>query len=192
MFATLFKPKNKQRASAEKLYYDALLHTREPSFYESYGVPDTLDGRFDLLLIHLFIVLNRRMNEEGYEQLAQALFDVTFKDMDQTLREIGIGDTGMKRHMKRMMRAFNGRMHAYQYAVAPETLSDKDIEGLPRSTLEQAIKRNLYATVSDNEEWDEKVVDKMSQFMRTNLGVKDKEIDRASFIFDDDNIREEN
>lgn len=181
MFATLFKSKNPHMVIAEKLYADALLHTRKEKFYTDFGVPDSLDGRFDLLLVHIFIILNRRMGNAGYDELSQALFDVTFKDMDQTLREIGIGDTGMKRHMKRMMKAFNGRMHAYQYAVAPESLCDKDIEGLTKSTLEEALKRNLYATVLDNEGWNDTFAHEISEFVKKNLEMKDADNTSAHF-----------
>lgn len=181
MFATLFKPKNPHVKMANTLYADALNSTRDISFYTEYGVPDTLDGRFDLLLVHLFIILNRRMHHPEYEKLSQALFDVTFKDMDQTLREIGVGDTGMKRHMKRMMKAFNGRMHAYQYGIAPQTFADKQIEGLPKTSLEEALKRNLYGTVSDKEGWDESVIDKMAFFLRKNIAIHDNDLSKASF-----------
>ncbi len=134
----LFKKKNPYEQAVHNVYAEALEHTRDTTFYTEFGVPDTFDGRFDLLLLHIFLILNRmlRENEVAAESFNQALFDETFKDMDQTLREMGIGDMGVPKHMRKMMKAFNGRMHSYQFAIKENTLSF-------------ALKNNLYGTVED-------------------------------------------
>lgn len=137
MFSTLFKQKDDP---AEALYEQAVTKARDPVFYTEYGVPDTFDGRFDLLLVHIFIHLHRLMGGKAYPQTAQSLFDMTFRDMDQTLREMGIGDMGVPKHMKRMMKAFNGRMHVYQDALE----GDGD--------LKDALRRNLYGTLDEIDE----------------------------------------
>ena len=100
------------------------------------GVADSFDGRFEILLLHVFLLLDRMdlKSREG-KALSQALFDEMFKDMDQTLREIGIGDVGMPKHMKRMMLAFNGRMHAYSSSI--------EVGG---EAFDAALMRNLYGT----------------------------------------------
>ncbi len=121
MFA-LLKPKNPYEQSAELVYASCLQQTRQLVFYEDYGVPDSFDGRFDLLTLHLFLIVQRLAGVEP--RFNQALFDVMFKDMDQTLREMGIGDVSVPKHMKRMMLAFNGRMHAYQRALEEDDLSE--------------------------------------------------------------------
>lgn len=121
-------------------YEACFMQARQPVFYTGAGVPDTVDGRFDLLLVHEFLVIRRLLSasnraEEGRE-FSQALFDITFADMDQSLRDAGIGDMGVPKHVRRMMLAYNGRMHAYESAFN---------EG--KAALEEALERNLYGTV---------------------------------------------
>lgn len=125
--------------AAEQAYARMLQTVRAPEFYKNYGVPDTFDGRFDLLMIHIFITVNRLIAEgQAGLDFNQALFDMTFADMDQTLREAGIGDMGVPKHQRRMMKAFNGRMHAYDEAL-------KAGDG----AMVIALRRNLYGTLED-------------------------------------------
>lgn len=158
MFGVLFKQKNQSLDKAEKIYEAAILNTRDTIFYEEYKVPDSFDGRFDLLLLHVFIQLKRIMDEKDYDEVSQHLFDITFRDMDQTLREMGIGDMGITKHLKRMMKAFNGRMHAYQDAV----------DG--KQEMHEVLKRNLYGTVEDTPE---EAIKSINQFVKQNLEIKD-------------------
>lgn len=176
MFGTLFKQKDNTYQIARDLYAQALDNTRDPSFYIDGGVPDTFDGRFDVLMLHLFLILNPLVDTAQHDAIAQAVFDVTFKDMDQTLREMGIGDVGVPKHQKRMMKAFNGRMHNYKMAIDPESLADKDFEGLEATTLEEALKRNLFGTVMDGQEFDASCVDKMASFVRCNVAAQAKAV----------------
>ncbi len=166
MFNKLFKQKN---IEARNLYACALENARNEVFYTDYGVPDTFDGRFDLLLLHIFIILNRMMDRKDYEELSQDLFDVMFENMDQTLREMGIGDVGIPKHMKKMMKAFNGRMHNYQMAISPETFDGDEIDGLSQTSLSEVVARNLYAMELGNKELDETAVNAICAFMRDNL-----------------------
>lgn len=133
----LLKSKNPYEREAKSVYAAILGHIRKPDFYTVYAVPDTFDGRFDLMLLHVFLVMDR-INSDGGEvapAFNQALFDTVFADMDQTLREMGIGDMGIPKHMRRMMKAFNGRMHAYDAAMRD-------------GSLELALRRNIYGTLS--------------------------------------------
>jgi len=148
----LLKTKNPYEQNAKCVYGTLLSYIRNPVFYERFGVPDTLDGRFDLLLLHGYMVIDYMLGQEdskASQNFNQALFDVTFADMDQTLREIGIGDMGLPKHMRRMMKAFNGRVHAYSEAVK---------EG----TLQQALHQNLYGTAPET---DEKALEKMASYV---------------------------
>jgi cytochrome b pre-mRNA-processing protein 3 len=140
MFSIL-KKKNPYQEAAQRAYGQLLQKSREPVFYTEYKVPDSFDGRFDLLLFHIFLLVNR-LTDEGKpgQDFNQALFDQTFADMDQTLREMGIGDMGVPKHMRRMMKAFNGRMHGYDEAL-------KQGDG----ALAIALRRNLYGTLEDEE-----------------------------------------
>ena len=135
---SMFKTKNPYAQAAHDVYAQCLSHARQPVFYQDLAVPDTFDGRFDLLLLHVYLILQRMLDENEIEAEAfnQALFDEIFKDMDQTLREMGIGDMGVPKHMRKMMKAFNGRMHAYA-------------EAMEQGDLKEALRKNLYGTVDD-------------------------------------------
>tara|TARA_B100001989_G_C24516171_1_gene453266 strand:- start:914 stop:1483 length:570 start_codon:yes stop_codon:yes gene_type:complete len=182
MFSALFRKKNsKQREvyqKAEALYSQALLQTREPVFYTEMGVPDTFDGRFDLLLLHIFILYYKYYDEEYYKTLAQNLFDITFQDMDQTLREMGIGDMGVPKHQKRMMKAFNGRMHNYMAAVAPERLDADTLSRINKGTLEDVLMRNLYGSCT--EDVDKEALRKITEYITANINSPLK--DDAVFV----------
>jgi cytochrome b pre-mRNA-processing protein 3 len=91
---------------------------REPSFYRDFGVPDTVDGRFDLLILHLWMVLRRFRSVQGMEKASQALFDRFCEDMDANLREMGVGDLTVPKRMQAFGEAFYGRAAAYDAAFA--------------------------------------------------------------------------
>lgn len=135
-----FAKKNPSVQPAKALYKKCFIQARDPHFYEVLGVPDTLDGRFDLLLLHEFLVMNRLgvSENEGPDELSQALFDVSFIDIEQSLRAVGVGDMGIPKRMRKMMLAFNGRMHAYNDAVGGKASKKK---------LRAAVERNIYPTL---------------------------------------------
>jgi len=117
----------------DALYAKAVAQARLPVFYAEREVPDTVDGRFDLLVLHVFLLLHR-LGEEGREtkRLNQDLFDLMFADMDRSLREMGVSDMSVGKRVKEMARAFYGRVDAYE-----PVLNDK-------AKLEEALARNLY------------------------------------------------
>ena len=175
MFFGLFSKKPVRRSQithiAEDLYSCAMLNTREEGFFKEAGVPDTFDGRFDLLLVHIFIIFHILMAGRSHKSKAvlQALFDRMFDDMDQTLREMGAGDIGVSRQVKRMMDAFNGRIHAYQEAVSSGNLGD---------SLQQVLMRNLYGTHEKQVSRKELVC--MEAFVTAN--ITDKSLERVDKI----------
>jgi len=125
-FFGLFRRKPYERAGFE-LYTAAVKAARDPYFFQTLGVPDTLDGRFDMVGLYVFLVVHRlhTASEEG-KQLAQAVFDAMFSDMDINLREIGISDMTVGKKVRAMWEAFNGRSAAYGAAVQandPEALA---------------------------------------------------------------------
>ena len=93
-----------------------MAQAREPLFYRDLDVPDTVDGRFDLLLLHLWLVLRRLRTAEGGTALSQALFDHFCDDMDANLREMGVGDLTVPKRMQAFGEAFYGRTAAYDLA----------------------------------------------------------------------------
>jgi cytochrome b pre-mRNA-processing protein 3 len=104
--ASLFR-RNRHRETALRLYQSIVDQARNPVFFTYFGVPDTFDGRFELVALHGFLVFNR-LKAEGDKaaDLAQELFDVMFTDFDRSLREMGVGDLGVGRHIKTMAQGF--------------------------------------------------------------------------------------
>lgn len=132
-------------AAAHGLYSAAVDQAREPRFYAHCGVPDSLDGRFDMIALHVVLVIRRLRRVEGAEalpasRLAQAVFDLMFADMDQNLREMGAGDLGVGRRVKAMATGFYGRAAAYEEAL----------EDSREKPLAEAVRRNLYGTLGDD------------------------------------------
>lgn len=136
----LIKGNRKDLEAAQALYDEAVAQARKPVFYRFYGVPDSVDGRFDLICVHVFLLMDRLFAEgRAGKKLAQALFDVMFRDMDRSLREMGIGDLSLPKHVKRMMKGFNGRATAYQQAMQAEDPEE----------LVTVLKRNLFGTAEN-------------------------------------------
>jgi cytochrome b pre-mRNA-processing protein 3 len=126
---------NRLAGAGVSLYRAAVAAAREPWFYQSLGVPDTLDGRFDLVALHAFLLIHRLQDEpEPGSTLAQAVFDAMFSDMDDNLREIGVSDLSVGKRMRAMWEAFHGR--GLVYAV---TLQAGD-----GGALESALARNVW------------------------------------------------
>src|SRR5690349_8287815 len=96
MLSRLFPMRQTDHKPAAAALYRAVVgQARTPAFYVAYGVPDTLDGRFDLIALHMFLVLHRLKTDSLAANLSQALFDIMFDDMDRSLREMGVGDLGV-------------------------------------------------------------------------------------------------
>lgn len=140
----LFK-RSKYKDQAHGLYLAVVEQARRPAFYRRHGAPDTLDGRFEMILIHAVMLL-RRLRDEGEAgaELGQAVFDVMLDDMDQSLREMGVGDLAVGRRVKAMARAFFGRAAAYEAALST---SDEDADDDAGEALMAALGRNLFGTV---------------------------------------------
>jgi cytochrome b pre-mRNA-processing protein 3 len=125
------------RAAAEtpeqRLYREAVRQARAPAFYGAGRVADTVEGRFEALCLHGFLVLHRLKTEGDLgRELGQKFFDAMFEDMDRNLREIGIGDLAVGKRIKLLAENFYGRIKSYESAM-----------GEPPGALEAAIARNL-------------------------------------------------
>lgn len=133
-------PTNERRETIERLYGAIVAQARNPVFYASMGAPDTLEGRFDLVLLHVFLV-SRRLGDVGGQgpAAAQELLDRFFEDMDGNLREIGIGDLSVPKKMRAMGEAYLGRAAAYDGALKSGDMS----------ALEAALAKNIYGGASE-------------------------------------------
>ncbi len=119
-----------RKQEGQRPYEELVIRARAPVFYRDFAVPDTIDGRFDLVVLHGWLAL-AMLKRAGREETAQALTDAIFTGFDEALREQGAGDMGMGRKMKALADAFFGRLGAYDGA------GDQD-------ELAQALSRNLY------------------------------------------------
>jgi cytochrome b pre-mRNA-processing protein 3 len=112
--------KSAARKREDRRLYDGLVsRARQPVFFRDFAVADTLDGRFDVLVLHAWLVLAELKGGPA----AQALTDMIFTGFDEAMREQGAGDMGIARKLKAMADAFYGRMAAYDAAKDPEELA---------------------------------------------------------------------
>jgi cytochrome b pre-mRNA-processing protein 3 len=117
MIFQLFR-RTRQDQSITSLYGTIVAQARRPAFYQSFGVPDTANGRLEMILLHTVLLLRRLEPEPAAGSLAQAVFDLFCQDMDANLREMGVGDLAVPRTMQRIGEAFYGRQAAYRAALA--------------------------------------------------------------------------
>lgn len=123
--------RREEKAAARRIYDSLVTQARQPVFYESLGVPDTVDGRFDNIALHAFMVMRAAPGMTPH--MRQRLFDAMFRDFERACREMGIGDLSVPRHVKRMMTAFKGRFFAYEAAVHdPQMMRDALVRNLYR------------------------------------------------------------
>ena len=113
MMFPLFRRSSRQD-TIPTLYGTIVAQARLPSFYREYGVADTVNGRFDLLVVHLALVIDRLAEGPESREAGQALFDHFCRDMDHNLREMGIGDLSVPKEMERIGQAFYGRAQGLQ------------------------------------------------------------------------------
>jgi len=133
----LFQRRPHERAGFA-LYTAAVTAARDPALFGEDAVPDTLEGRFDLVALHAALLVRRlhRDPDPRGPALAQAVFDAMFADMDLNLREMGVGDMSIGKRVRRMWEAFHGRALAYEGALGGPD---------PAAALEAALVRNVWA-----------------------------------------------
>ncbi|MEQ1754345.1 MAG: ubiquinol-cytochrome C chaperone family protein [Micropepsaceae bacterium] len=153
---SLFSFMSRGRETARQgawIYNSIVEQARRPEFYQALDVADTIDGRFDLIVLHAGLYMPRlKMVRTDGKRLSQAMFDHMFANLEFNLRELGLGDMGVPRHMKGMVQAFYGRVAAYEAA-----LKDGDA-----TALRSALHRNVYR----NAEVDAARVDSLASYVR--------------------------
>jgi cytochrome b pre-mRNA-processing protein 3 len=139
---TALKKSNKERELANRLHEAIIGRARAPEFFERFGVPDTLDGRFDLVVLHSWLALGRLRDEPALHEVSQRLTNMLFAAFDEGLRELGISDMGMGRRMKKIADAFYGRFKAYDEASDETAMADALSRNLYRGNAKQAEAAN--------------------------------------------------
>jgi cytochrome b pre-mRNA-processing protein 3 len=128
--------RRKRDETIDRLYGAIVAQARDPFFYSTLGVPDTIEGRFDMLVLHVHLLFRRLTAEhQSVRNVGQEVFDRFVGDMDASLREIGIGDLAVPKRVRAMGEAFYGRAVVYDEALAQA--SDEQ--------LTAALQRNVYA-----------------------------------------------
>lgn len=129
----IFKGLLRKRETAGQRLYGAIVAAgRHPVPYANWGVPDTVTGRFDMIALHLFLVLDRLKG--GHDEFRQSLVDTFFDDMDRSLREMGVSDVSVGKKVRKIAESFYGRIAAYDQAIAAG-----------QAELQQALARNIFA-----------------------------------------------
>jgi cytochrome b pre-mRNA-processing protein 3 len=139
VFDRLFRRDPESDAIAATLYGAIVAQARNPALYAAFGVADTVDGRFEMVVLHTVMVLDRlQAAGEAEKTVAQKVFDLYCADMDRSLRELGVGDLGVPKRMKKMTERFYGRAAAYREAVS----------AADRAELVDALSRNVFGRQS--------------------------------------------
>jgi cytochrome b pre-mRNA-processing protein 3 len=134
MIFPLFRRKPRGPDTISTLYGMIVAQARLPTFYREFAVADTVNGRFDLIVLHLAVVLDRLMQDGALRTLGQGIFDRFCQDMDHNLREMGVGDLKVPKEMRRVGEAFYGRAQAYRAAWA----------ATDDGALAEVLERNIY------------------------------------------------
>ena len=122
--------------SIARLYGTIVAQARAPAFYQFYGVPDTVNGRLEMIMLHTVLFLRRLEGEAGpIRRFGQSLFDQFCRDMDDNMREMCVGDLAVPRRMRRVGEAFYGRQAAYRTAL----------EAPGNDRLAATLQRNVFA-----------------------------------------------
>ncbi len=146
------------QAKTRTYYMAAQSQARLPVFYEDYNVPDTPYGRFDMIALHCYLLI-RRLNKAGETKLSQAIFDLMFKTLALGMREMGVGDLGVPKKMKKFMHYFNGRATQYEQLL----MAGDDVG------LKEALRRNVYGTADNVNDSD---LDKMADYIKANMDLE--------------------
>jgi cytochrome b pre-mRNA-processing protein 3 len=134
--------KPREKTAAITLYQAIVTAARQPFLYREHGVPDTVEGRLELVMLHTSLVIDvlRRDEEDaGAMAVSQALFDAMFDDFDAAMREMGVGDSGIGKKIRFMAEGFYGRSQSYLTSLAQAD----------NAALERVLARNLLGVESD-------------------------------------------
>lgn len=133
--------RRKVSARAEPLYDQLMRASRQPVFYAELGVADSVEGRFEMLMLFVGLVVHRLSQEDAGRETARKLSELFIDDMERSMREIGYDDSGLKRRLKKVVGAFYGRAEAAAAALA----SDRP------AALADTLARNVYGGAGDRQ-----------------------------------------
>jgi cytochrome b pre-mRNA-processing protein 3 len=170
MLLRLHRRRQRQQ-TIDVLYGAVVAQARAPEFYRSLSVPDTMEARFDMILLHVHLLFRRLVQGDAESRrVGQALFDTFLADMEASLRESGTGDLAVPRKMRAIGEAFYGRARSYDAALTERT--DK--------LLSAALARNVYGNDAGS-------APRLARYVRSVIGALDaqhpREIARGEVRF---------
>ncbi len=134
MILSLFR-RNTATQPVYAVYSAIVAQSRQPRFYADWQVPDTVTGRFDMISLHMALLFRRLRAESGpQKQFSQAVFDLFFKDMDRSLREMGVTDIGVPKKIQKMGNIFFGLLASLNMAMDADDVA----------AVEQVLSRNVF------------------------------------------------
>lgn len=137
-----FGQERQEKQRADALYNHVVAASRNPMLYGASGAPDTANGRFELIILHIFMLFRRMQDDDDQvKSIKQKTFDCFLENMDVNLREIGVGPDGVPKRIQKMLENFYGRASAYQSAI-----DDNDVD-----KMAEVIARNFYADGKTNQ-----------------------------------------
>lgn len=120
VFARLFRP-GPVKDAGRSLYQAVTVQARQPAFYADLGAPDTVEGRFELYNLHVVLLIDRLKGQgDQARETSQALFDTYIGSLDDTLREMGVGDLSVGKKMRKLGEAIYGRVKSFDAAASPD------------------------------------------------------------------------
>jgi cytochrome b pre-mRNA-processing protein 3 len=114
------RSRSNRRDVSRKLYQQIVTQARQPSFYSVAKVSDSVDGRFELIVLHLFILLRCFRHDPITASISQGLVNAMTEDMDRALRELGVGDLKIGRKVRTMVGIMHVRLSSYEVALEGE------------------------------------------------------------------------
>lgn len=162
MILSLFR-KDPIKDVADALYAASAEQARRPDFYLSYGVEDSVEGRFEMAALHAYLLLRRLKGAgDAASRLSRAYTEVFFSEMDGALRELGVGDLSVGKKIRAMAEAFYGRIAAYESALASD-------DGAVR--LVSALSRNVYGEKNPD------AAERLADYVRRSIAILDAQPD---------------
>ena len=112
---------------------------RSPALYARLGAPDTVEGRFEMVALHAWLVMRRLKGDAAAKKVSQCLFDAMFQNMDDSLRELGVGDLQVGKKIRKLAENFYGRIGAYEDAMKEDAAEDALAKALSRNIFEKEM-----------------------------------------------------
>jgi cytochrome b pre-mRNA-processing protein 3 len=172
MIFSLFRKKSHNQPIVDRQYAVLTSTARLPFFYTDLGVPDTVMGRFEMLSVVMILFFRRTAKSSSSgQELAQEIVDAFFQDIDHSIRELGIGDQGVPKRMKKLAGMFYGRLEAYSAAIEANDVI----------ALDEALRRNIHPKAEAAPEM-RGLADWMLLAEDAMRGVTDEEIARGQVV----------